>query len=222
MERLANKIADKIALELAYPDERRQVLAYGLIAMLQTVLMTAIVLIAGALLNIFIESAILCFAVAILRKYSGGAHARSIASCTIVGVMFCIGFGFAMKSLGRVEITPVVLIIISVLTFSYALYIAIRKAPVDSLNKPIRTEKKRKNMKRATIVLISLYMVVSAILIFYLNRSAVFVSALFCLLLSVIWQMSSLTNPGKRFLENMDRLIYGIITWKGGHSNEKD
>lgn len=222
MERLANKVANRIALELSYPEEQKQVIAYGLIALFQTFLMTAIVLITGAILNIFIESAILCFAVAILRKYSGGAHASSIASCMIIGVVFCIGFGILIKTISQIGISPIILLILSILVFASAFYIAIRRAPVDSPNKPIRTEQKKRKMKIATNVLLSLYMLISTVLLFNFNLSPIFVSALLCLLLSVVWQMSSLTNPGKVFLKGLDRLIYRIITWEGGHTNEKD
>lgn len=214
MERLANRVADKISLILSYQEEQRKVIAYGLTALFQTFFMTAIVLLLGAILNIFIESAILCFAVAILRKYSGGTHASSIASCTIIGVVFCIGFGILIKTISQVGISPIILIVLSVLVFAAAFIIAIKKAPVDSPNKPIRNEKKKRKMKIGTITLLSLYLAVSAVLLYNYNLSTVFVSLLLCFLLSVAWQMSSLTSPGKVFLEGLDRLIYGIITFE--------
>lgn len=214
MERLANSVADKISLKLSYPEEQRKVIAYGLTALFQTFFMTAIVLLLGAILNIFIESAILCFAVAILRKYSGGTHASSIASCTIIGVVFCIGFGILIKTISQTGMSPIVLLILSILVFASAFYIAIRKAPVDSPNKPIRTEKKKRKMKTGTIALLSFYMLISTVLLFNISLSPIFVSALLCLLLSVTWQMSSLTSPGKVFLEGLDRLIYRIITFE--------
>jgi accessory gene regulator B len=200
-------------MELAYPEEQRQVIAYGLTAIFQTVFMTAIVLVLGAILHIFVESAILCFAVSILRKYSGGTHASSIGSCTIIGVVFCIVSGIAMKALSTLAVPPGILVIACALTYATAFFVAIQKAPVDSPNKPIRTEKKRKKMKKATIIVISVYMVISAVLIFNSDRSVIFVGSLFCLLLSVIWQMSSLTNPGRIVLEGLDRLVYRIITF---------
>lgn len=222
MERLANRVANKLASELSYTEEQKLVLVYGLIAIFQTVLMTAIVLLAGALLHAFIESAILCFAVSILRSYSGGAHASSIASCTIVGVVFCAGFGVAMSQMARLAIPLAVLTVLGGLVFVSAFYVAIQKAPVDSPNKPIRSESKKKKMKLATMVVLFLYLVVSAVLLFNYSRSSVFVSALLSLLLSVVWQMGSLTTPGRVFLEGLDRLVYGRILLKGGHSNEKD
>ncbi len=222
MEQLANKVANKIASELSYPEEQKQVIAYGLIAIFQTLLMTIIVLVLGAILNIFIESAILCFAVSILRKYSGGAHASSIVSCTTIGVVFCIGFGMTCKALGAITMPWILLLGLCMLVFTFAFYIAIKNAPVDSPNKPIRTEQKKKKMKTATILLLFVYMVVSAILLFNDSRSPIFVSALLSLLLSIVWQMGSLTKPGKVFLEGLDRLVYRRILLKGGHNNEKD
>jgi len=213
MERLASRIANKIALELSYKDEQKQVIEYGLIALLQTLFMTAIVLLLGSLFNIVIESMILCFAISILRKYSGGAHAGSIASCTIIGVVICVVFGMAMKYLGSLTISPVLLMFVIILVFVYALIIALRKAPIDSPNKKIRSEQKRKKMKDSTIILLLVYFLISMVFLFYINRSSVFSSALLSLLLSVVWQISSLTNPGKFVLEGLDRLVYRIISF---------
>ncbi len=207
------KVANRIALELSYPEEKRQVIEYGLLAIFQTVLMTVIVLALGAILHIFIEAAILCFAVSILRKYSGGAHASSMASCTIVGVIFCIAFGLAMKTLSTLEISFIMLVIASIIVFAFAFITAILRAPVDSPNKPIRTEQKKRRMKIGTLIVLFLYMLISTTLLFNYNQSPVYISALLSLLLSVFWQIGSLTGPGRVVLEGLDRVIYGIITF---------
>ena len=214
MEQLANKVATKIANELSYPEEQKNVIAYGLIAVFQSLLMTFIVLTLGLILNTFIESTILCFAVSILRKYSGGTHACSITSCTIIGVMVCTFFALVSKLLGPSMAHWVIMSISGVLVYVYAIAIALLKAPVDSPNKPIRTVQKKRKMKSYTIIVLAVYIVISTILLFNINRSPIFSSALISLFLSVIWQMSSLTLPGKIFLEGMDRLVYRVITFE--------
>lgn len=214
MEQLANRVASKIAKEMSYPEEQKRVIAYGLIAIFQSILMTTIVLMLGFILNTFIESAIMCFAVSILRKYSGGSHACSIASCTIIGIIFCTAFALLSKMIGAVLTSPIILIITAIFVFGAALIIAVLKAPVDSPNKPIRSVQKKKKMKSFTIILLFIYFVISMVLLLDFYRSTVFVSALISLLFSITWQMSSLTVPGKVLLEGLDRLIYGVITFE--------
>lgn len=214
MEQLANRVASKIAKELSYPDEQKRVIAYGLIAIFQSLLMTTIVLLIGFILNTFIESAIMCFAVSILRKYSGGSHACSIASCTIIGIIFCTVFALISKMLGTVLTSPIFLLITGILIFGFALIIAILKAPVDSPNKPIRSVQKKKKMKNFTLIILIIYFVISMILLLNFNRSPAFISAFISLLFSVAWQMSSLTIPGKTILGGLDRLIYRVITFE--------
>jgi accessory gene regulator B len=214
MEQLANKVANRIAMELSYPEEQEKVIAYGLVALLQTLVMTILTLLIGALCGIFIEAAVLCFAVSFLRKYSGGAHARSMGSCITIGVMFCIIFGLIIHGVSVFSVPLIAGIIPAFLVYSLALVVAIRKAPVDSPNKPIRTESKKKRMRIGTVLMLVFYMLISSILLIYWDRSTMIVGVFWCLLLSVMWQMGSLTNPGKVFLEQLDRLIYGIITFE--------
>lgn len=214
MEQLANKVANRIAMELSYPEEQEKVIAYGLVALLQTLVMTILTLVIGALCNIFMEAAVLCFAVSFLRKYSGGAHAKSMGSCITLGVMFCIIFGLIIHGVSVFYVPVIAGILTALLVYSFALVVAVKKAPVDSPNKPIRTESKKRRMRNGTILMIVFYMLISSVLLIYWNHSSIIVSAFWCLLLSVMWQMNSLTNPGKVFLEWLDRLIYGIITFE--------
>lgn len=220
MDKLALKLANRIALELSFSDERKQVIEYGLIAIFQSILILSFVLVLGAILNIFMEAVILSFAVSILRKYSGGTHASTSMSCALVSVVFCLGGGLLMRSISETGILPVYLYAIDSIVFIFAFIISLRNAPVDSPNKPIRTERKKHRMKMTTLVILSFYFLISLILL-YQSRSPIFVSWLLCLLLSVIWQVSSLTKPGKIVLEGLDHLIGKTFT-KGGHYNEKN
>ncbi|MHB1485803.1 MAG: accessory gene regulator ArgB-like protein [Saccharofermentanales bacterium] len=220
MDRLAARLASKIAQELSFSDEKRQVVEYGLIAILQSILIVTLVLLLGALFRIFMEAAILCFGVSILRKYSGGVHASTSLSCTMVTIIFCISGGLLMSLVSQTGILQLTLFIITLFVFIYAFIISFRNAPVDSPNKPIRTVLKKHKMKMYTIYILSSYFLISMILL-YQSRSPFFISALLCLLLSVLWQISTLTKPGKIVLESVDHLIYKTFT-KGGHYNEKN
>ncbi|MFA7206511.1 MAG: accessory gene regulator B family protein [Saccharofermentanales bacterium] len=222
MEKLANKISIKIASELSYDKDKQEVIEYGLIALFQTVLMVMVVLLLGLILGIFVEAAVVCFGVSILRKYSGGAHASSIASCTILSTILCIGFAFLGKWLAGIIQSDAILLTVLVLTFMFAIVIVIMKVPVDSPNKPIKSVSKRRKLKIRTLIVIIFYLLVSAGLFFVRGNLDLAISALLCLLISVIWQMGTLTGPGRFLIEGSDRLIYRIITMKGGHNNNEN
>ncbi|MHB8963849.1 MAG: accessory gene regulator ArgB-like protein [Saccharofermentanales bacterium] len=222
MEKLANRISMKIASELSYSQEQQEVIEYGLIALIQTVLMVAIVLSIGAAIGIFLESAIVCFGVSFLRKYSGGAHASSILSCTIISTILCISFALLGSFLGGIITSDAILSLLVILTYSFAVVVVITKVPVDSPNKPIVSEAKRRRLKIRTLIVITAYILVSAGLFFGRNYLEYAAGALICLLISVAWQMGTLTGPGNFLVEGSDRLVYRVITLKGGHNNNEN
>src|SRR5659263_735788 len=99
MEKLARKLASNIAIALNYGNEREQVIAYGLIAMIQIFVTVFLVLIIGIFTGVPIEALIICFSVSILRKYSGGAHAGSIEICISISVIYCVVFALISRRL---------------------------------------------------------------------------------------------------------------------------
>ena len=222
MEKLANRISMKIASELSYSQDQQEVIEYGLIALIQTAVMVAAVLLLGLLLGIFTEAAAVCFGVSILRKYTGGAHASSILSCTIISAFLCLSFAFLGRFLAGSITADAVLIVIAASVYLYAVAIAIARVPVDSPNKPIVSEAKRHRLKARSLLLLAVYFLVSAGLFFsrdFLDHAA---GILFCLLIAVAWQMGTLTGPGNFLVEGSDRLVYRIITLKGGHYNNEN
>ncbi|MHB1452386.1 MAG: accessory gene regulator ArgB-like protein [Saccharofermentanales bacterium] len=222
MEKLANRISMKIASELSYSQDQQEVIEYGLIALIQTVVMMITVLLLGLILGIFIEAAVVCFGVSILRKYSGGAHASSIMSCTIISTILCIGFAFLGRVLAEVATSDISMILITLSAYLFAVFITITKVPVDSPNKPILSAKKRLRLKVRTLIVLTVYLLISAVLIFSRNLLDHAASASVCLTIAIAWQMGTLTGPGSILVEGSDRLVYRIITLKGGHNNNED
>jgi accessory gene regulator B len=222
MEHLANKISTKIATELSYSQEKRKVIEYGLIAVIQTLFTFTLTLIFGFTLGVFAESALICLAVSLLRKYSGGAHASSMMSCSIVSITACILLALTGRWLASLHSIDTVQIAVGAGIYFPALLIALIRAPVDSPAKPIRTNKKKIRMKKNTLTILVFYITISAFLFFYQDAFYFAVSLYFCLLLSVAWQIGSLTKPGRYVLERYDGIIYRIINQKGGYSHEKN
>jgi accessory gene regulator B len=143
MEKLARKLASEISKSLGYDEEKTQVIAYGLIAIIQAIVTVSLVLLGGLIAGTPVEALIICFSISILRKYSGGAHVSSIELCTALGTIYCIIF----SSISKYLLTPILntYIFLFIIAAAYTLsFLAIFKlAPVDSPNKPIKSEKKK-------------------------------------------------------------------------------
>lgn len=207
MERLSKKLASNIAKTLGYDDEKEQVIAYGLTAMLQTIVTILIVLVLGLIVGAPIEALIICFSVSLLRKYSGGAHVSFIELCTSMGVVYCVVFAV----ISRYLLAPVVGIgvVIAADIAVYALsYLAIYKlAPVDSPNKPIKTLQKKKRMRKGSFITLSVYLAASLILLVAGFYNEIMHSYGMSLLFGIAWQIFTLTSLGSCFLHKIDSMI---------------
>src|ERR1035437_9117428 len=99
MEKLANKIANKISAELNFDDEKRQVINYGIFGLIQLIVAAFFILVLGIIFGIAIEVLVMSITVILLRKYSGGAHVNSAEICTLISVIVCTIFPLVVKSL---------------------------------------------------------------------------------------------------------------------------
>ncbi len=81
IERLSNKIGNKIANNLELDKDTEEIIAYGAFSVLQTIWALLCVVILGAMCNVLVESVIIALTAAAYRKYSGGIHANTPNKC---------------------------------------------------------------------------------------------------------------------------------------------
>lgn len=204
MEKLARKLANKIAVSLEYDKEKEAVVAYGLIAMIQVAVTVLLVLLLAILIGAPIEAMIICFSVSILRKYSGGVHAESAELCTFISILYCTGAAYLSKKLllGIYSPIPMLAAVIAIYGLSYL--IVYKYAPVDSPNKPIHTDKKRKRMRRGSFIILSVYLSLS-IVFFVLGYEFKMLNSFgISLLFGVSWQVFTLTPLGSNLLGRLN------------------
>jgi len=142
VERLIKRLASDIAFSLGYDDEKKSVLIYGLTAIMQISLTIVLVILFGILTGVPVEVLIVCFSASILRNYSGGVHAVTAGLCTSISVIYCTSTALLSRKLLFALYNPVPMIIAIVIIFGISYFIIYKYAPVDSPNKPIKTEKK--------------------------------------------------------------------------------
>lgn len=209
MEKLSKSIATKLAADLDYDNDKKEVLAYGAFALIQMLVSVVLVMVFGYLFNVVIEALIISFTASILRKYSGGVHASSPNTCTFLGIVVCVGFGLIIKLLLAPLLITKVLIPMVIVVFMWSYYMLNKLAPVDTPNKPIKREEKRKRMKKGSLILLGAYFLVILInLIIYLTFSLnVFLVYSICIIFGILWQVFTLTKSGHKVIKKLDQFL---------------
>jgi len=206
MEKLAVSLANKISSSLGYDNEKEAVVAYGLIALIQVSATILLILVLGILLGVTGEALTICFAVAILRKYSGGVHAKTAELCTVVSVVYCVAMAIVAKKLLAGIYSSSLMLAAIILIFGISFWIAYRRVPVDSPNKPIKTEKKIRRMRTGSFVILTAYLIISVLLYVFASRHGGLKAYGICLLFGLSWQVFTLTKSGAILLK-----ILGLI-----------
>ena len=210
IENFSNRIADKIAYEININDEKKEIIAYGIFGIIQTLLSILFVAIFGFIFNVLIEALIVSFTASILRKYSGGVHASSPNICMTIGTFNCTIIPIIIKKL-NLSFNCVFLVGILIFILSY---IAILKlAPVDSINKPIKSIKKRKELKNKSIFILTIYFLIVVIFLvlykFLTNIKLLFYCG--CIYAGIFWQIFTLTKTGHIILVRVDSFLNKFI-----------
>lgn len=218
MEKLNNKIAEKIALELQLDDNKKEVIAYGTFGLIQMIFSIGLVVAFALIFSVVKEALIISFTSAILRKYSGGVHASTPSRCAVIGTATTIGqaiiISFFMR--GFCEIENVFLI--GIIIFSLSYYLISKLAPVGSKNKSIKNEAKRERMKKKSIQLLILYLVIVIIMIllFIMNGWKAMLLYSFCIYSGILTQVITLTTLGHRVIGCIDAFFNHILFIKKG------
>jgi accessory gene regulator B len=210
MERCSKAIAAKLALELGCDDDRRDVMAYGAFALIQMFISIGLVMIFGLVFDVVVEALIISFTASILRKYSGGVHASSPNTCTFLGIVVCVGFGLLIK-LGLAPVIDVkAFLVAGALGFIWSFCMISRLAPVDTPNKPIKSEEKRERMRKGSYKAMVFYLLMILINLFFYEflSSDVFFVYSICITFGVFWQVYTLTGSGHKLIEKVDLFLH--------------
>lgn len=213
IENLSKLISEKVSSELNYDNERKEIIQYGTYALIQTLISIISVLILGLVFNIALEALIFLFTASILRKYSGGAHSESSNVCTLLGIIISICIGFLIKSSFFAKMNFELVVFIGIVIFVFGYFIVFKFAPVDTKNKPIKTEKKKKRMKKGSLKILTIYLfieILSIILYYNLGWSLV-KSVMLSIILGVAWQCITLTYIGNILLKTIDSFTNKLL-----------
>ena len=214
VEKLSKNITKTIENQLDLDNDRASIIEYGLYAFFQMSISILITAIIGAIFNVMIEALLISFVIAILRKSSGGVHASTSINCTIVGALVAVTPAYLIK---HISFNSNYIIIIGILLYIISFIIIYKLAPVDSPNKPIKKEDKIKRLKRGSIIILSIYMIVVLInlVLYYRTKSNVLLLYSSCIYIGIIWQVFTLTKLGHIIVKIIDSLLIKIIRVRG-------
>ena len=201
-------IGDKAKENLNADPDRVEVIIYGAINILQTINAVLWVIILGWLTGTLYESIVLSTSASILRKYSGGGHASSPMRCAIIGAGISVSGGLLVNKFGVYADYRLILLCI-VFSAIVSLIIIMKKAPVDSIEKPIDDENLKKIFRNKSIATIFVFLSISIMLLLigqrYLEKFNII--TLESIMLGILWQGFTLTKSGIYFINKVDKIL---------------
>lgn len=208
VEKFSNTIASKLSSKLNMDKDKEEILAYGAFALVQTLISMVMVTIFGITFDVLTEALIISFTASFLRKSSGGAHATSPMNCAVISVIIFGGLAILVKHY-IVNRNFLYLLLGEIIAYTFAYYVMYKYSPVESENKPIRSDKTRNRLKRMSIKLVHSLLTIDVILIMLYFQVAhnQFLIASICISLGVTWQCITMVSLGQKIIDKLDKVL---------------
>jgi accessory gene regulator B len=211
IEKLAHNLAARIALQLDYDENKKAVIAYGFIAILQIATIFIISSIIGVLFDFWYESVIIFLGVGIMRKSTGGAHASTMNGCIVISVLSIAILSMISRYLLCLPINFYLNIVISLIVFIICFIIFYLRVPIDSPNKPIIKPEKIMRLRKQSFIKLTVCFIISIIFILFTRYQERFYSIAVSIRLAMLWQLLTLTKTGSYILKKIDSYITSVI-----------
>ena len=211
IEKLSDSLATLIATPLNLDEDNKEVLAYGAFAVIQTLWSISLVVIFGLVFNVLFESFIISLVGAILRKYSGGAHASTPNRCAIIGVIMSVGLALLISVLG-LNSKVILSSIFSLFCFLLTYYCIIQYCPIDTPNKPIVKAEDRVRLKKASLKIVHFFFVltISSYIVFLSRYNYWALRAGSAIAGGLLSQSLSLTSFGHFIILSLDKVLNSL------------
>ena len=212
IEALANRIADGLASQLNLDQEKRAVIAYGFIGILQGVALLLMITVIGIVTGTFYEALIIFLSVGYIRKSTGGAHSRTMWGCNTVSVFSISLLALASKYLLGMPVELSVNIGFTIILFLMGFMVFYKRVPVDSPNKPIVSAEKISRLRRESFTKLFLFLLLTGAAIAAADSYIRFYSIASSIRMAMIWQMITLTEKGASLLAKVDSAVNGLFS----------
>lgn len=207
MESFAKKLGLHIADSSGLTGERRDVMVYGFLALFQMSVILAVTLIVSLPFGFALQSVIVFMCVGLIRRSTGGFHSASMLSCTVQSCVVIIVCA-ALSRLVLTRLNDIYILISTAAAEIFALLLIAFKAPMDSPNKRITSEKKRRRLKLNSFIAAVLCGIL-ALAVYAAGRAGFYselaVSCVYAVLLSLLWQCFTLTAAAGYVIGAVDK-----------------
>lgn len=194
MEFLVEKLANLITEPLHLDDEKRAVVKYGLFAIVQMILIAVIISLFGVLTGCLLECWVFYTAAGLLRKSTGGAHAKTSNGCLVVSVLAVSLFGIGARYFRALPHSIAIGTALCIVALAVACLLVYKLAPVDSPNKPLTSQKKIDRLRRQSGVTLLVYSALVVIFLLLSDRYFFTISLAVSLSLATLWQSLTLVK----------------------------
>lgn len=204
----ARKLADYLADTLGYDDERRLVMAYGLGALFQMLLLLVCSLCFGLLANCLAEAMLLFWGVGLLRRATGGAHCHTYLGCILTSLTAICGLAAVCRYVvptdaprilyGAVGILPAYLVLFGVVW---------KKAPKASVNKPITNPAKISRLRRQSFITVGIYLAAAVWMLYRSRELPQLIHSMSALVAVAWWSALMLTDFAEVLVRGVDRAV---------------
>ncbi len=206
MEKLAKKIAKNIGFSFNYDSEKEAVIAYGLSAIFQMIIIFLVVSVLGLIGNSWKEGFIIFLFVGLLRRAVGGTHSNTFTGCVIISVFFISLMAFLSHYLSNPNLLYVHSTF-SAIIFIWSFYIVYKKAPVDSPKKRITRPEKIRRLRINSFITLTAFLIMVITVYSYSNVYLRFSGFGIAITFAVFWQTFMLTKPGHSFIQLIDQKL---------------
>lgn len=198
-------------MQLSLDQEKRSVIAYGLIGLLQVTTLFIIIAIIGILSDSFYESMFIFLGVGFMRKSTGGAHSKTMMGCNTVSILSIALLAIASRYLLSTPIGSYVNSGITMMVFLLGFVIFYLRVPVDSPNKPIVTIEKIKRLRKESFSKLFLFFILTVVSIQLADTHERFYSIASSIRVAMIWQAITLTVTGTYLLSKLDLVVNRML-----------
>lgn len=187
--------------------DEQEVLIYGAEVLFSTIFITALTLLIGYLLGLFHPLWIALLTSLIIRKAAGGAHSFYSINCLFITLI-----SYNLMSYLAIKLTYSIMdhtIIVIITTIIVSSFLIIKKAPMETANKPIGINQK-KQLKTLSIIVLLILSILQLVLYYnsyYLEN--------FTLCLVLLWQSFMMTQLGYKAIAFFDN-FYKVKEVKSG------
>ncbi len=208
IEKSSKVIASKTSTMLDLDKDQQEILEYGALSIIQTLISIVLLTLLGILLHSLLEILVISLTAALLRQYSGGVHATSSNRCTALSLFFFGLLSLFAKYLSVLYVQSHA-IIFQVFTLIVVIILLYKFAPTDSPNKRITDPEKILKLKRASFKFVLFLFLISLCLwfIYFKFSMAIAIKVIVYIHIGMLWQALSITSSMKLIVSKLDSLL---------------